>query len=716
MGPGTKKKEKAVPNWMDQDEIIEDDVVPAWMQDDELIEDEPTAPVFDEDAINVNYEAPASVRLELSGLASPADKLTALRKHYPDAQPHGDGNFVMTNPENGETMLYNQEGWVPSIGDFAEAAPTAAEIAGAIGGGIFGGAKGAAIGGGTGAVAGSIVPAAGTAVGGITGAGVGGVTGAMAGAGVGGAGARDLAERGINWYFGNDDTRTLGEYAKDKAVDVGFNAAGEGAGMLAAKGIKAAAKPFHKWVAGKADDLPGAKQLAEDFAGANIPSTTGTITQNADTLLREAEIAKANPNSRIGQLQDTTDKQIGKEFDRISNGLAANTDSALRPTTGQNVGERLIGKADEANAAINAQRDALYQNVDNLAGGQASAGNQSTSDLLIRLNSEKKALGASAKMNKGSLLDEAVKQTKAASGDIKNMTFGQMQEMRSTIGKMAFDRNTDPYLASRYKDLYEAITKDMSATAKSAGDDAFKAWKQADAFNAGLYGPESTKEALKGLTKAADGETAYKFITGKVREGGTRLAKARKEIEAVGGAAEWDQMTATYLNRIGVTRAADGAEEFSGRKFVTEWNKMAPEAKDAMFGGSGRAQYRSDLDRLARIVDARQKAIGTKTRPVDPGSRLIAAAFNLGSFGTAAAGSAAKRSYTDRLLTNPEVVRWMTGIPQAQMAKGGLGKHISVLRNIVRESARVGTGGGQELESAVEQYLRDAGIEDEEKR
>lgn len=692
MGPTAGKKKDIWAEFEDAPETNE------W----DAFEDAPVdAPVsrFTEDQINANYEAPAGVRLEISGLKKPEDRLAALRKTYPDAEPHGDGNFIMTNPDNGEVMLFNREGWIPTIGDFAESAPTAAEIVGAISGGVFGGAGGA--------VAGSTVPVVGTTA--------GAVGGAMAGAGAGGAATRDLAERGINWYFGNDDTRTLGEYATDKAVDVALNAAGEGAGLAVAKGVQVAARPIHKMMAGSADDAAKTAQLAEDFAGAKIPSTTGTITQNPRTLSTEKTIAANNPRSRIAQLQDTTDEAIDGEFKRITTGLAGNTDDTLRPSTGQNVGEALRSKAKEANAALNTQRNALYGEVDQVVGPTVSAGNKNTQELLARFNGEQKVMGKSDKLNNGKMLNDAITQTKAATSDLKGMNFTQMQKMRSDIGRIAFDQTTDPYLATRYKDLYKSITDDMAETAKSAGPDALAKWKEADAFNASLYGPGSTKEALKGVSKAPDGESAYKFLVGKVNEGGTRLSKARTEIENVGGAAQWDQLTGTYIQRIGVTKAEDGAEVFSPRKFITEWNKIAPEAKDAMFAGTERAAYRSDLDRLARISDARLKASKTKGEVVDSGTRLISAAMGVGSFGTTTAYNAAKKSYMDRLLTNPEVVRWMTGIPQAQMSAGGLSQHVSYLRNMAREALRADTNNGAAFKAAVDQYLNDAGVKDDEK-
>ncbi|MGE6781309.1 hypothetical protein ACQKGL_02165 [Ensifer adhaerens] len=707
MGPNTNLKKKPVdelPEWMRgaipvEDEPVEE-ALPEWMSGAIPVEDEPEAPAskFTEDQINVNYEAPASVRMQVGALPKVEDKLTVLRKSYPDVEPYGEDNFIMTNPENGEVMLYNREGWIPSMGDFASIVPEVAEGVGALGGGVVGGVGGA--------TAGSAVPVVGTAA--------GGVSGAVAGAGVGGAGARDLAERGINWFFGNEDTRTLGEYAKDKAKDVALNAAGEGAGLALVKGAQVAARPIHKMIAGKADDVAKSTQVAKDLADLGTIASVGTVSQNPVTLAREAAMARANPQGRIAQMGDRLDDTLGEEFTRITHGLAANTGNTLRPSTAQNVGESLTTKADEANKALNTQRDTLYREVDQLTGNVPSSGAKNSSALLQRLNSELKGLGKSDGLNKAPMLKQAIEQTKAVTTDLKaGMTFADAQSVRSTIGKIAFDKSADPFFASRMRDLYKAVSDDMGETAKSVGDDVFKKWREADTFNASLYGKDSPKEAVKGLTKAADGEAAYRFITGKVKEGGTRLANARKEIERVGGAAQWNQMTSTYVIRMGLNAGADGAEVFSPKKFLTEWKKIAPEAKDEMFAGTGRAQYRSDLDRLARITEARQKALGTRTTPMDHGTNLL---VGWGSAGLVPAAKAAKNSYMDRLLTNPNVVRWMTGIPQAQMARGGLGEHISVLRNIGREAFKANTPDAQELNNAINQYLNDYGPKDDEKQ
>lgn len=701
MGPNTNlKKKNDLPDWLAGAVRVEDEPVaealPNWLADAVPVEDEAPVSRFTEDQINVNYEAPAGVRFEVGALVKPEDRLRAVRKHYPDAEPYGNGNFIMTHPENGEVMLYNQEGnWIPSAGDIASIVPEAAEVVGAGVGGIFGGAGGATLG--------TSVPGVGTVA--------GGVTGAIAGAGTGGAAAKDLAERGINWLYGNEDTRTLGEYAKDKAVDVAMSAAGEGAGMVAAKGVKAVAAPIKARWAGTAKDADAAKQLAQDFADEGIKPTAGTITQNPKTLRTEASIVARNPHSRVAETQDAIDRELAARFDKTVQAVGANTDPAARIGTTQSAGENLISKANEANAALNQQRDTLYSQLDNMVGSTPSASGSNTSALLAKMNAEKKAFGDSAKINKGPLIDDAIRQAKAAAGDLKKgMSFRDAQEMRSAIGKLAFDKNTDPYLAGRFKQLYTAVSEDMAATAKGAGDDVFRAWKEADSFNASLYGKDSPKEAVKGLTKAVDPEAAFKFLTQKVNQGGTRLKAAREQIERVGGASSWDETVGVYMNRIGTHPNAAGENVFSPGRFLQEWKKIAPEAKDELFAGSRKA-YRTDLDRLARMVEARTAASKVKGRVGSEADNLLTQAFRTV---TTPVGTA-KRAYMDRLLTDSRVVKWMTGIPQAQMTRGGIRDHVSWLRQFGREGLRAGTADGEALDDAINQYLVDSGVEEQEK-
>ncbi len=75
-------------------------------------------------------------------------------------------------------------------------------------------------------------------VGAFGGAAIGNVPGAMAGAAMGGTAGREAAQRGINWFYGNTDTRTGGEQLQDAAITAGANAVGEGAGRAIGYGLK----------------------------------------------------------------------------------------------------------------------------------------------------------------------------------------------------------------------------------------------------------------------------------------------------------------------------------------------------------------------------------------------------------------------------------------------------------------------------------------------
>ncbi|TWF47502.1 hypothetical protein [Neorhizobium alkalisoli] len=81
---------------------------------------------------------------------------------------------------------------------------------------------------------------------------------------------------------------------------------------------------------------------------------------------------------------------------------------------------------------------------------------------------------------------------------------------------------------------------------------------------------------------------------------GNRIASVRRTmLKADGGQDAWNGVTAGFIDRLG--RGSDDA--FNPGQFMRSWNKLSPEAKGAIFDGTPNAQFKTDLDRLARIAD-----------------------------------------------------------------------------------------------------------------
>lgn len=703
----TKTDRQAMP-W-ENDPIVQDTNAAAPWESDPVVEEAPHKK-FSSTDIDPKMEAPAIVRAQVGALDKPEDRLTAIRKTYPDAQPYDGDNFIMADPKTGKTMIYNQPGWLPSGGDFASILPEIGEGVGAVGGAIGGG-----IGGGT---VGSAVPVVGTAA--------GGVTGAIAGAGAGGTAGRELVQRGLNYAFGNEDTRTGWEQVGDAAKTFALNAAGEGlglgAGALLGKGARSLKGGPTKWVAGTADEPALAAQRAADFRGIGVEPTAGMVSGAPNTALKEQALAA----TRAGQgIQD----RIGQAFGAMDNEAGRIVgDITPQTMTRQELGQALKEQSAALKAASKERGDYLYDQAGKLT-GDAKASGANTRQFLEGLQGERAAMGKSASLNNGAALDDVIEQTKAIVDDIgSGVNFNTLKEARTNIGKIANDPGVDQAMRERAQGLYGALTKDMGETAESVGGDALQAWKKANnrfRRTNEIGGVFNTKNSLDPILKAQTPEQAADWVLGQVNKGGTRVNAVRRQIERTEGGPElWNTLTGSTVERMGI----DASGNFSPTQMLRGWVKLSDEAKQAMFHGTARAQYRQDLDRLARVADTMKgyrrldnhsnttKGAGVlaEMNPFDkrtmlgavfggsvggPGGALLA----LGGTAAGKAANFATKRWQAKLLTSPETVNWLSRIPREEMSRGGLAAHVKELSKIAAGTT------DNALAVAINDYLREIG-------
>jgi hypothetical protein len=274
---------------------------------------------YDEDTpINVEKiegEVPASLRARVAGLNSETDKLRAIRSFAPDAQPYGPDNFIMTDPETNKPMLFNIGGWMPSWGDAVEFVPEA-----------------------VGGVSGALTGIAGAALGAPTGP-VGSGAAAIAGGATGYAAAKRGTQAGLNWWFGDEDTRDIGERLGDASTDLLVGATGEVAGPLASKAIGAGVRGVGNLVGrsvpnvteGMAareigslvDDGGMASQRLQTFTDADIVPSPGMI-GGAKVAQAEAQAARNLPDVRDGL--NAVDEQFANKWGDLRGKLTDGSD------------------------------------------------------------------------------------------------------------------------------------------------------------------------------------------------------------------------------------------------------------------------------------------------------------------------------------------------------------------------------------------------------
>ena len=122
--------------------------------------------------------------------------------------------------------------------------------------------------------------------------------------------------------------------------------------------------------------------------------------------------------------------------------------------------------------------------------------------------------------------------------------------------------------------------------------------KRVDDFLQRIAGKVSPEDVFKAATRGAEGATTIRSI--------------RRSLKPE----EWDVVASTVLRRLG--KATPGQQDelgevFSVERFLTNWNRLPKESRDALFKGG-------NLDRYARDLDA----IAATAARIREGSRVLA--------------------------------------------------------------------------------------------
>lgn len=249
----------------------------------------------------------------------------------------------------------------------------------------------------------------------------------------------------------------------------------------------------------------------------------------------------------------------------------------------------------------------------------------------------------------------------------ENATFAEARQLRSIVGSMLNDPTVfNSRSQAGLRRLYGALSEDITQGAQTlGGPQAAQALGRADQFYAAAR--ERADRVLEPFLGADNASTAFDRLLGLARSTGRRsdwaqLRQLRQSIPE----GDWNEVGA------GVIRALGGeGDSFSPSKFVTEWDKLTPQARRTLFGGSGREAEFRDLNNLARVMRD-QKTAGQFYNYSESGNT----AGNLAGFGAVAAagGAAATGNFipavalitgaglmngASRLLTSPGVARWL---------------------------------------------------------
>ncbi len=278
----------------------------------------------------------------------------------------------------------------------------------------------------------------------------------------------------------------------------------------------------------------------------------------------------------------------------------------------------------------------------------------------------------------------------------KELTWGTIKALRTRVGQMLDDKQLIGSGAQGdLKQLYGALSEDMTRIAGEHSPDALQAMKRANTF--WRAGRGRIDEVLNPLVRTAIEEDVYASAIRGARFGVTRLKSLRQSLKP----GEWDSVVAQTVRDMG--RALPGAQDeaveiaptFSPATFVTNYAKMAENgATRVLFGGERYRGLDAAMQSLLKASSGVKEAAKLANTSNTAGNQFYmglltaggGAGALVGSSLPAAVGGGALALVTPptaaKLLTSPSFVRWLAKGASTPATKSGISAHMGQLSAI----------------------------------
>lgn len=407
------------------------------------------------------------------------------------------------------------------------------------------------------------------------------------------------------------------------------------------------------------------EESIEQFDRAGETPTLGQSGVNARTQYAEAALRNAPGGAGVvRQRLEAQAQNMGQRVDELAGDLS--------PASGAERGGRAVERGITGPSGFmqefRKKSGELYDQVERLLPQNTPVAAQSTQRVLAELTTPiAGAANTSTVLTNGKVASIA----KAFSDDLQagggQLSYDAIKRLRTQIGEAIGDSALSPDTPTRQlRALYGAMTEDMTQAALATNNpQVINAAKRANAYYKAGMGRVDEIERV--IDRSGGPEAIYRALFAGSREGGTTL---RRVMQSLDGQGQRD-LAAVTLRRMG--RANPGAQDelgevFSPETFLTNWNRMAPEAKRALFDRFG-PTFRGDLDAIAgataRMRDAAQILPNPSgTAPLMAQVTAYGAIAGSIMSGNAPAagmvvGGMAMSNVLAKAFTSPATVRWL---------------------------------------------------------
>jgi len=604
-------------------------------------------------------EIPNKIRFLVEGSPNLESKIATLRKFYPNVEvdTQQNNNFIVTDENGNKLQLDNKKRL--TTGDLIDVSKEITEIAGAIGGATAGAVGGTAL-----------AP------------GVGTVAGAIGGAGAGTAVGAEIFER-VAQQFGSEILRTNKEHAAQRMTDFAFGSVGQAVAPVIGKAIKGAVTGFGK--TGKATS-----ERLKNYIDAGVTPSLGQVTQSRGIQTVEMILGNIPGGSgRISSVAQKAQDQLGEKAIQLASKTINKPLPADEVAVGRVINQGIkngINASDGFVGRFQAKSGTLYGELDKYLQPKSAIKLDQTVAKLKDLVSPVKGAEKTSIVFKNQFLDDVLKglESDLAKGN-GALPYQAVKSVKGKIGNKlgSFDL-VNPVDKAQLKTIYGTLSEDIKLALKGNTKGLNALSRANNYYNSGL---KRIDNYLEPIAKTADPDRIASLLINSGKEGATRLNAIKKSLNTD----QYNVFLSNVIERMGRLQpgqalsgdAVEATGKFSSETFLTNYNKLSTQAKDAFFGGVTKkgVKYtggkgwtkgmKKDFDDILQISNFIRQSGKTFRNPSGTADRLIGQGI---IFGGAAGSFISNPAFAliglplviggskvaASLMTNPAFIKWLS--------------------------------------------------------
>lgn len=429
---------------------------------------------------------------------------------------------------------------------------------------------------------------------------------------------------------------------------------------------------------GIAKGLGGLKQGAQKLLGIDQEAAHAFSSSGVQPTL--ADVSSSKTVKRFQNLLASTpwaaervDKAVTRTVDDIEKQM-----TRIVPSEGgtiEGAGVKIQEGAKGLKGKLEQEQDAAYRNLDKYI----------TKDTTVPLNNTRELIKNDEYLKAVSDTTPSVRSivNRLDSFGGKDQLYTTMRINRTVVGDKLRSPTIDGDERKALRSIYDSMTADLKEAAAKSDPKALEAFNKANETFAKHQ--SFIEEHIDPLIENKTPEQAYRAAMAGKAQGGSNIKKIMKVLNSD----QQEFVRASVIKKMGLANAGEqdaAGKAFSPSRFLSEWNKMSPEARQNLFTESQVAAV-TNLNKAIINIKATSKTQNV-SKNIPYLTMMGLGAGTITSHPAAVGGALVGGRISAELMTNPKFVNWLSRAPEIKNP-GMFKKAMSQLTNIAARNPNI---------------------------